>query len=343
MTVGALANLAQFEDWEDAECLTGAGLPLADGGPSERMSARQAFRPRVRFQPERIDRGGKEAERAQQAANAIRSEEDAKQSELLYDASHGALEDVLEHINTNAKLRGAPGVRELQALLRARYEQLVGLLEHGTRQHDRMPLALAYDRLGKLYDRDDKTETALEKYEQSSRIYAAMAPEATTPERTAEVRRRLGLSLTEQGNLLFDLGRLQESASAYRKALQESTIALQALDSQPADAAQNAARDAVLKSIAEDSHGLGILLQSESKRKESLAEFKRALTIRMGLVARNSERKEFQRDLARSYGYQGDVELELGLLAQRPPLPQLQRPTGVSQASRCRKCGKGSR
>jgi eukaryotic-like serine/threonine-protein kinase len=263
-----------------------------------------------------VDRRTKEAERAREAENALRSEEDAKQSALLYAASHGALESVLDHINTDAKLRSAPGTRELRSLIRDRYEQLVVLLENDARPRDRMPLASAYDRLGKLYNRDDKTETALDKFERASRIYATMTSDNVSPDRTAEARHRLGLNLTEQGSLLYDLGRLPESENVYRRALQELTMARQAIDSLSTGADKQTSTDEVQKSIAEVDHGLGILLQSESKRKESLEEFKRALAIRADLVARNGDNVQFQRDLARNYGYQGDVELELGLVKE---------------------------
>jgi tetratricopeptide (TPR) repeat protein len=263
-----------------------------------------------------VDRRTKETERAREAANALRSEEDAKQSAMLYAASHGALESVLEHINTDAKLRSAPGTRELRALIRDRYEQLVVLLENDARPRDRMPLASAYDRLGKLYNRDDKTETALDKFERASRIYVTMTSDNVSSERTAEARHRLGLNLTEQGSLLYDLGRLTESENVYRRALQELTMARQAIDSLATGSDTKGLGDEVLKSIAEVDHGLGILLQSESKRKESLEEFKHALAIRTALVFRNGENVQFQRDLARNYGYQGDVELDLGLLKE---------------------------
>ncbi len=254
-----------------------------------------------------------ETARAEQEKNAIRSEEDAKYSASLYDATHGALESVLEHINNDAKLRNAPGVRELQAVMRDRYEHLVGLLEQDSRSHDRMPLASAYDRLGKLYNRDDKTELALKNYGQSSHIYEGMLPEETTPDRATRVRLRLGLSLTEQGNLLFDLGRLDKAEAIYRNALVQLEDARNIVAAEPDLPARKPVGDGVSKSIAEVNHRLGTLLQSRGKRKESLEEFKRALAIRTALIAGNKNDKEFERDLARSYGYQGDVELELGL------------------------------
>ena len=265
---------------------------------------------------EDADRRTKEADRAREAANAVRSEEDAKQSAMLYAASHGALESVLEHINTDPNLRSAPGTRELRGLIRDRYEHLVVLMENDTRSRDRMPLASAYDRLGKLYNRDDKSETALDKLERASRIYDTMVSDGDSPERMAEVKHRLGLNLTEQGSLLYDLGRLTESESTYRRALQELTSARQALNALSATSDKKTEADEVLKYIAEVGHGLGVLLRSESKRKESLEEFKLALAIRADLVARNGDNVQFQRDLARNYGFQGDVELALGLVKE---------------------------
>ena len=257
----------------------------------------------------------KEAQRAELERLAEQSEQDARQSSALYVASHDALETVLDRIHFDPNLRNAPGIGDLRKLLRDRYEGLVGLLEQDHR-HDRLPLARAHDRIAKLYDRADKTDLALRNYEQSSRIYLELAKAENRPERVLELRLGLGLSLTEQGNLHFDLGHLSTTEDLYRNALRELEIARSLFANGTDGTTTQSARDSLLSAIAEVHHRLGSLLESQSKRQESLKEFKQALEIRQKLVENNPDNKEFLRDLARNFGYQGDVELDEGMFSQ---------------------------
>ena len=64
--------------------------------------------------------------------------------------------------------------------------------------------------------------------------------------------------------------------------------------------------------LAEAYHNLGILYESMIRRQESLGFF--AQRARYPRKARESRpRRSLRRDLARSHGYIGDVELELGM------------------------------
>lgn len=67
--------------------------------------------------------------------------------------------------------------------------------------------------------------------------------------------------------------------------------------------------------LAEVYHGLGTLCgsyQTAEKCKESLQHYHKALQIRQALCAEAAANRDYQRDLARSYGFMGDTQLDLG-------------------------------
>ena len=257
------------------------------------------------------DRRFKDQQLAAQELLNQQAEQDAEQMGRLYNESHDALERVLDQINKDAQLRNAPGIDRLRELLRQRYERLVSLLEKDTR-HDRLPLARAHDRIAKLYNQAGQTDLALANYQQSSQIYQELANASSSPEIALDARRGLGVSQTEQGNLHFDMGRLSESDRLYRTALRELEIAREAFKDSPNGPAPGDMQSLVLAVVAEVHHRLGILLQSQSMRQESLKEYAEALAIRQSLQARNLNTSEHQRNLARTLGYLGDVQLEVG-------------------------------
>ncbi len=204
---------------------------------------------------------------------------------------------------TEGDLRNQPGLEKLHG-------QLLEFFTARVRQQESDPvgnadeLARACDRLGELMAKTGNKADALEAFEKARRLYEGLADGEAGEEGKAAVRHVLGRIRLKKGSLHSELGDRKEAEEEYRAALE----LLEPL------AGEDARRR---RDLAEVWHNLGDLHSgTKATWDQALVEFNKALKIRQALSKDEPKNLDYQRDLARSHGYLGDLQLDLGLLSK---------------------------
>ncbi len=229
--------------------------------------------------------------------------QDAAYRKLLqqqHDHSLNALNDILNLVVGNGPLSKQPGLEPLQQKLLQYYEELVRQQEQD-QLANRENLADACERLGRLISKTGNKAEALKAFGKAQELYSTSADGSPAP---PHLRHRLALVHLERGILCRDLGRLAEADVEYSAAL-ALLDSLCREDPETLDYHQH---------LAEVWHNRGIHLAAGNKP-AALEAYRKALAVRQELCRKQPENLGYLRDLARSHGYIGDVELDLGRFA----------------------------
>jgi serine/threonine-protein kinase len=206
-------------------------------------------------------------------------------------------------VQAGSALQGPNGLKPLHEKLQDYYRSLIAN-EQAMAWSDPLQIADACLNLGDLLSRTGKKQDAIDAYRQAGVIFEKL----TSRERGSETaRRKLARTFLECGKQCRDLGRLDDAAQRY----QAARSLLEALVAQ----SPNDPEDRRL--LAETWHQTGVLLADDAAtRLDALAAYERGRQLRRELLDEKPTSDIYRRDLARSYGYAGDVELDLGQLPE---------------------------
>ncbi|MGV3486668.1 MAG: protein kinase domain-containing protein [Planctomycetaceae bacterium] len=209
------------------------------------------------------------------------------------------LDDVFTLV-TEGDLRKRPDLQPLRDQLLTYYQGYVRQFGAGQDLDAQIvvELAAAFRRMAKITKDAGDKEDALTHYSAAIRNYQSLL--ATTPASSSLID---ALSQT-----LIDRGLLLQELRAYEKAEHDLVQASDAL----AKLIEQNPQDLLLRrSLADAYHNLGILYEEENRYPQSFSFYERGRQIREQLVTESDDRN-FKRDLGRSYGYLGDVQIAMG-------------------------------
>ncbi len=247
-----------------------------------------------------------ERRREQEHQQQVQAQETAHRQALQAQHDHSllALNGILDLV-MDGKLRRQPGLEPLHQKLHEYYEEMI------RRQEDQQlskedQLADACARLGQLIGKTGNKTEAIKALQKAQQLYRGMLKEESTP----GIRFKLSATHLQRGILCRELGDAGQAEAEYRAAL----TLLEELCQSP-----EPVRDAHLgyrQQLAEVWHNVGILHTTTRPKGEALIAYRKALAIRSELCQLDSANLSFLRDLARSHGYIGDVELDQEDLAR---------------------------
>ena len=249
------------------------------------------------------------SERARNQARLAEQEKELREEEKRvrvelegqFDRSMTALNDITNVVMTGSALDSRKQLTDLHNALLRYYSDLVASSEV-MRWQQRGRLATACLSLGDLMSKTGRKAQAIEAYRKAGAIAVDLLKEDN---QKIEVRELLARTQLECGKQLRDLGRSADANEEYQAAKHTLSEVIE-LAPQRAKA---------LQVLAEVWHQIGILEGDSSEtKKKALGSYEQGRKIREDLASREPDNKEYRRDLARSYGYMGDVQLDLGHL-----------------------------
>jgi tetratricopeptide (TPR) repeat protein len=291
-TLEHLWRLVRRHPWQAALVAAGAlVVVLAVGVIVQRRSAaiadRDAEIARLK-QGQAEEKGARESERSQFM-------------EAEYTHSMEALDGILKLV-VDGPLSNKPGLELLHEQLLSHYETLL----ERQQESDLAPsekLAGACLSLGRLIGKTGQMDKALVALGQAERLYRKLDSD---PRQGPHARAQLAKVLLERGRICGETGRSGDALEAYESA----RALLEPLHEQKPDD-----RD-VQCDLGEALHGLAVLRSDDRDDfQEARKLFAAALELRTRLCEVEPSAKN-HRDLARTYGYLGDLLLEMNLLAQ---------------------------
>jgi tetratricopeptide (TPR) repeat protein len=221
-----------------------------------------------------------------------------KELQKKHDHTLRALNDILELVTEDGPLYQKPGLDPLYQQLLTYYRELVGL-EDGTDASGVTRYgADAHFNVGRIIAMIGDKQKALEAFAKAEEQYSTLANQSSEP----ELRHKLAKTRLERGKLQHDLGQMYDANKSF-DAARDGLSHLSNADPSHLGYKQD---------LAEVWHNSGDLLSDlgERERKKAIRHFDNALDLRKELD-KKSRTKKTQRDLARTYGYIGDVELDL--------------------------------
>ncbi|MGN6543784.1 MAG: protein kinase domain-containing protein [Aureliella sp.] len=204
-----------------------------------------------------------------------------------------ALDGIFELVS-EGELRNRPDLQPLRTQLLRYYEQYISRGQVDNEM--RLDLALAHERLARITGDIGDRQQALREYAN------ALALIQKADERTSN-----GVASNERiGRIHIQRAILLIEQREYLSAASELDSARAALSAEKLKASPTAVR-----LLAEAYHQDGILQMELGHLTDSLKQFLEGLRLREALLERDHSRVNL-RDVGRSYGYLGDVQLELG-------------------------------
>ncbi|MFO0811225.1 MAG: protein kinase [Gemmataceae bacterium] len=234
----------------------------------------------------------------------LRRDEQALRKELegQFKSSLRTLDAVCNEVQKGAALSGPNGLKPLHDTLLTYYSELVDN-QSAMRWSQRDLLADACLRLGDLLGKTGNKDRAIVAFEKARGIYGDLA---LGPDAKPEYRVNLARTHLECGKQFRDLGDAAKARAEYDAA----RAGFAALTTESPD------RPEYRMYLAEVWHQLGVLLGDDAATKtEALDAYAKGRELRKALCDEFPTADEYRRDLARSHGYIGDVELDLGQLA----------------------------
>ncbi len=211
-----------------------------------------------------------------------------------FDEARVALNDVFSTL-TSGELREKPELQDLRRKLKDYY--LDYLSQTKSNPQLQAETASIYERMAAVTRTIGNKREAETDYQAAQQIYEKLLD--ASPQKV-ELRSRLAQNHIAYGRLLSDFGRWDSGRDQFRQAISElAAVVRQAPDNLDY---QN--------QLAEAHHNLGRLLDVHKQNDAALREYTEGVQIRRAIVARSREPR-YRAALARSYGYIGDVQLEL--------------------------------
>jgi serine/threonine protein kinase len=248
-------------------------------------------------------------EEEQKAAQAkyLRVQEE-KEAELRkqHNLMQQAMDKILTLVHEDGPLSRQGGLDPLYAELLVFYEKLI-LQQEENKYADFPKLAQACFTLGELLSRGGKNDKAFGAYAKARREYERLAqsPEPEQVSQQLHYRHQVARTYLQEGRLRYNLGEITLAQKAADIACQQLTTLGVAGDN--ADC---------LRDLAEAHHLKAEMLHTYERRyQEALHQYVQARRFRRQLCNRRTTEQpppaKNLRDLARSYGYEGDVRLDL--------------------------------
>jgi serine/threonine-protein kinase len=233
-----------------------------------------------------------------------RKEEEKRQfMEQEHEHSLDALNGILDLV-VKGKLQNKPGLEPLHDELLRHYKALIDR-QQGSDLAPREKLVDACLRLGKLIRKTGKltdAHGALDRAEQLS--------QGLIKHRTQEPRLAHQLS-----RVLLERGRIHEEMGLTAKAQKDYQAARECLERLHKGDPGNPEYQRDLGEVLHLLAGLSANADTATAHKEALALYHRALELRKAAERRADAKPEDRADLARTYGYLGDLLLDMGQLA----------------------------
>lgn len=231
----------------------------------------------------------------------------AKSVELQkqYDLTLSSMERIRGLVKEGGPLSMQGGLDPLYEQLLAFYQKLIEQQE-GNQYANLRQLAEACYNLGELISRGGRSEEAVKAFAKARSLYDRLLPTESTLEQQY-FRHRIALTFLKTGRLYQNRNQIEAAKTDYGKAHE----LFQALH-KDVPTKYEYARD-----LAEAWHCQGELLAyNERKYAEGLQHYREARRLRQslgGLLPAGDDKasREHQRDLARSFGYEGDAYLDL--------------------------------
>lgn len=202
--------------------------------------------------------------------------------------------DAIFQLVSEGELRNRADLQPLRQQLLQYYEQYIE--RRAKDAHTELELALAHERLARITADIGDRQQAVRQYTQALKIIQGVLTRAPRDETG---RQALGRIHNYRANLLIE----QREYLSAETDLEEAERELTADGLEASSQAQ--------RLLAETHHTRGILRMESGRMTDSLGAFLQGLAIREQLVAKERSRVHL-RDLGRSFGYLGDVQLELG-------------------------------
>ena len=216
------------------------------------------------------------------------------QAQRNFDEARVALNDVFGTL-TSGELRDKPELQDLRRKLKDYY--LAYLRQTKSDPQLQAETASIYERMAAVTRTIGNKLEAEDDYQAAQQIYKKLLDAA--PQK-ADLRSQLAHNHVAYGRLLNDFGRWDAGRNEFKQAIAEqSAVVREAPDNLDY---QN--------QLADAHHNLGILLDDHKQNEAALREYTEGLQIRQAIAARSRDPR-YRADLARSYGYVGDVRLEL--------------------------------
>ncbi len=221
------------------------------------------------------------------------------EAESQYRQALAAVNSIFSLVS-QGELSSQPALQPVRSKLLEYYQQYIQ-----QRQNDpalQAELADVYERMATITKAIGKKQEALHYYEHAERTYTQLLSRDGD---SILHRDQLAMVRIAQAILLQDFRELEQADQKLKQARE-------ALDKLTEEAPEQVE---LPQHLAEAYHNLGILYDAMNRRQESLGFFAQGLAIRERLQGTDSSRS-LRRDLARSHGYIGDVQLDLGMPEQ---------------------------
>lgn len=225
------------------------------------------------------------------------AEAHARELEREADRALHALEDVFNVVSANDVV-DEKSLQPVRNTLLHYYQEYLDQRSFDTARQ--LDLAQANEKMAQMTRLVGTKLEALVFLEHAQRIYGDLA--RTAPQLNNDYEARRAHSLVDQGVLLHELGRNTESDAC----LAESLKILEPLTERGSE------HDDWQTWLADAYHNRGVLRQDAGERLEAERLLKLGRDKRQELLQRHPHDRALQRDLAISFGFLGDVELELG-------------------------------
>jgi serine/threonine protein kinase/tetratricopeptide (TPR) repeat protein len=201
---------------------------------------------------------------------------------------------------TEGELRKRPDLQPLRNQLLTYYQQYVQEFDSGKEQDDEMVVEVAnvFRRMARITKEIGNKQDAMNYYSSAIAKYQELI--TRTPDRPNVVD-ALAQTWTDRGVIMVDT-RVYENAEQDFMQAREVLIKIGKGDPKNLEYRRH---------LAEVYHNFGILYGNQNRDVQAIEAFEQGRQIREQLVTESDDR-EFKRDLGRSYGYLGDVQIATG-------------------------------
>jgi eukaryotic-like serine/threonine-protein kinase len=244
--------------------------------------------------------------RAEQERTAAKERIIEQNRTELLRRSGDALDGILTKLSADEKISKMTGLEPLHEELFQFYERLLKdpLSEGGVAAEQVERLANVYRKLGELTSRSGKKDLARQAFDRSIDFFRRLL--GNDPENW-KWKRELASTLIERGAMSV---RDFQTYSEARKELLEAQGLLRSVhEGEPGDLA-------AINRLAETHHLMGEVLGGENDPFGAIAAYRKAIELRNPLREQHATYPQFKRDLARDYGYLGDVQIKAGQMSE---------------------------